>query len=149
MRYLIWSNEHCGWWKGNRHGYTTATHRAGLFGFEEARDIVTNANRYLFPHDTPNEFMVAAPNRVQIDNDLTDDLDWPIAERIGRVDAALAGQLGRSMETNARLRIRYGKLAVAALDFIEKVDRGEARSTQSYAAFKAALQDPAPSDPVA
>ena len=35
-RYLIWSNGHRGWWKGNRHGYTTLTHRAGQFSFEEA-----------------------------------------------------------------------------------------------------------------
>ena len=66
-RYLIWSNGHCGWWKGNRHGYTTLTHRAGQFSFEEATEIVTNADRY---SNKVEEVMVEAPPREQIDLDL-------------------------------------------------------------------------------
>lgn len=69
MRYLIWSTEHRGWWKPNRHGYTTATHLAGRFSSEEARDIVNNANRYAKP-DAPEEIMVEAPSRDQIKLDL-------------------------------------------------------------------------------
>jgi hypothetical protein len=66
-RYLIWSNGHRGWWKGNRHGYTTLTHRAGQFSFEDAMEIVTNANRY---SNKVEEVMVEAPPREQIDLDL-------------------------------------------------------------------------------
>jgi hypothetical protein len=68
MRHLIWSNEHHGWWKPNRHGYTTLTHRAGQFSLEEATEIVTHANRYR--SDNIEEVMVEAPSRDQIDLDL-------------------------------------------------------------------------------
>lgn len=34
----------------------------------------------------------------------------------------------------------YKALVEAALDFVAKVDRGEARSTRSYAAFKEGLR---------
>jgi len=40
------------------------------------------------------------------------------------------------------LRGRESLLVKAAQDFIDKVDRGEARSKNSYAAFKAALASP-------
>jgi len=68
-KYLIWSNEHRGWWKANRHGYTTRTDKAGQFSFEEAAEIVTNANRY---SRTPKieEFMLEAPSHEQIALDL-------------------------------------------------------------------------------
>lgn len=55
------------------------------------------------------------------------------------------------IEENERLRalpqevgMRETALEAAALDFIAKVDRGEARSKHSYAAFKAALALPRP-----
>jgi hypothetical protein len=76
-RYLIWSMEHRGWWKGNRHGYTTRTDKAGQFSFEEAKAICENANRYdqpLSKQPKPwlgvNEIMVEAPSRDQIRLDL-------------------------------------------------------------------------------
>lgn len=68
--YLIWSTEHCGWWKANRHGYTTRTDLAGRFASDEARNICTNANKHQFPHERPNEIMVPAPSRDQIKLDL-------------------------------------------------------------------------------
>lgn len=34
--YLIWSNEHAGWWKGNRHGYASGLAGAGHFSRDEA-----------------------------------------------------------------------------------------------------------------
>lgn len=39
----------------------------------------------------------------------------------------------------ASLRAQLAAFKAAAIDFIAKVDRGEARSRRSYAAFKAAL----------
>jgi hypothetical protein len=70
MKYLIWSNEHRGWWKANRHGYTTRTDKAGQFSFEEACNIVSNANRYLRKDEPRNEVLVDAPSRDQIELDL-------------------------------------------------------------------------------
>jgi hypothetical protein len=77
MKYLIWSNEHRAWWKANRHGYTTATHKAGQFSYEEAKQICEDANRYdqpLAKQPKPtalaNEVMVEAPSRDQIKLDL-------------------------------------------------------------------------------
>ena len=70
MGYLIWSNEHRAWWKGNRHGYTTRTDKAGIFTDMEARSIVMNANRFQKPGEAPNEIIVEAPSREQIDLDL-------------------------------------------------------------------------------
>ena len=70
MKYLIWSISRRGWWKSNRHGYTTRTDKAGQFSLEEADAIVTNANRHLAPDATPMEIMVEAPSRDQIELDL-------------------------------------------------------------------------------
>jgi hypothetical protein len=71
MRYLIWSNEHRGWWKPNHHGYTTRADKAGQFSFEEAKQICDNANRYT--RLGQNEIMVEAPSRAQI----ALDMDFP------------------------------------------------------------------------
>lgn len=72
MKYLIWSTEHRGWWKPNRHGYTTRTDLAGRFSSEEARNIIANANRPLTGAtlEAPPELMVEAPSRDQIKLDL-------------------------------------------------------------------------------
>lgn len=75
MKYLIWSNEHRGWWKQNRHGYTTRTDKAGQFSFEDASQICENANRYdqpisKRPSTGLNEVMVEAPSPDQIKLDL-------------------------------------------------------------------------------
>ncbi len=43
-------------------------------------------------------------------------------------------------EDQQPMTTREEALAKAAKDFIDKVDRGEARSVKSYAAFKAALR---------
>lgn len=79
MKYLIWSVEHRGWWKASRHGYTTATHMAGRFSDAESRDICTQANRYLMPHETPEEIRVPAPAVDTCMNDLIDLTDIPEA----------------------------------------------------------------------
>jgi hypothetical protein len=44
VKWLIWSNEHRGWWKPNRCGYCKRRDEAGRYGFEEAKQIVTDAN---------------------------------------------------------------------------------------------------------
>jgi hypothetical protein len=44
-RYLIWSFEHRASWGPGRVGYTTATHRAGIYTAEEANEICNEANR--------------------------------------------------------------------------------------------------------
>ena len=44
-RYLIWSFEHRAWWGQGRVGYTTATHRAGIYTAEEANEICNSSNR--------------------------------------------------------------------------------------------------------
>lgn len=70
MSYLIWSNEHRAWWKPNQRGHTTRTDKAGRFTSFEARSIVMNANRFQKPDETPNEIMVEAPSRDQIELDM-------------------------------------------------------------------------------
>jgi hypothetical protein len=67
MKYLIWSNEHRGWWRANRHGYTTLVQRAAHFSLEDATEIVTKANRH---SDKIEEVMVEAPSHEQIAMDL-------------------------------------------------------------------------------
>ena len=57
IRYFkIWSNEHRGWWKPNRQGYTEERKEAGIYTEEEALEIVEGANIGL--KDIPNESMV-------------------------------------------------------------------------------------------
>jgi len=55
-RFKIWSNEHNGWWKPRRMGYTNIRSEAGVYTLEEATDICEKANIGL--HDIPNETMV-------------------------------------------------------------------------------------------
>jgi hypothetical protein len=64
-RYLIWSFEHRAWWGPRRLGYTTATHRAGMYTAEEANEICNEANR-----TSIEDFMVPAPSQSQIETDM-------------------------------------------------------------------------------
>lgn len=43
-KYLIWSEEHGGWWRPARWGYTQRMVEAGLYDATEAGDIVRGAN---------------------------------------------------------------------------------------------------------
>ena len=56
-KFLIWSEEHRGWWKAGRCGYTENRGQAGRYSFDEALEIVKGANINL--RDIPNEAMVA------------------------------------------------------------------------------------------
>ena len=46
-------------------GYTTATHRAGMYTAEEANEICNEANR-----TSIEDFMVPAPSQSQIETDM-------------------------------------------------------------------------------
>jgi hypothetical protein len=63
-RYLIWSFEHRASWGPGRVGYTTATHRAGIYTAEEANEICNEANRTAI-----EDLLVPAPSQSQIDHD--------------------------------------------------------------------------------
>jgi hypothetical protein len=54
--WIVWSNEHNAWWKPSKRGYTNARHEAGRYSFEEACQIVHDANLYC--GNTPNEAVV-------------------------------------------------------------------------------------------
>lgn len=54
----IWSIEHDGWWKPNSNGYTQYKGLAGNYSYEEALEIVKNANRHRRDDEAPNEAMV-------------------------------------------------------------------------------------------
>ena len=54
--WLIWSNEHNAWWAPNQRGYSVKRYNAGTYTFEDAKSIVTDANKYCI--DQPNEAMV-------------------------------------------------------------------------------------------
>jgi hypothetical protein len=64
--YLIWSIEQCAWRKSGGWGYTTVTHAAGRYDYEEAYQRMEDANR----DGGWNELAVAAPTRMQMDDDL-------------------------------------------------------------------------------
>lgn len=66
--WAIWSNEHNGFWKPNRHGYTRSLAEAGRFSKEEAQRICDEASlggRLTFEtetgHKLPPEIMLYAP----------------------------------------------------------------------------------------
>lgn len=58
--WLIWSHEHRAWWAPDRHGYTTERQAAGHYEFDEALEIVKQANRHPRLINTPEESMVPA-----------------------------------------------------------------------------------------
>lgn len=49
FKWQIWSNEHNGWWRHNRNGYTKIRTEAGVYSYGEAVAICTDANA---PHET-------------------------------------------------------------------------------------------------
>lgn len=60
-KWLIWSNEHSGWWAHARQGYTYDVAKAGRYSMADALKICSNANIYLTPNGAPNEVMTPAP----------------------------------------------------------------------------------------
>jgi hypothetical protein len=57
MNWLIWSSDHGGWSKPNRHGYTNCLADAGRYSFDEALEIVQDANSKTFARNFPSETM--------------------------------------------------------------------------------------------
>lgn len=81
MNFLIWSNEHRGWWAPNSQGYCRHRKDAGRYSFEEACAIVNDANYspecrdrpneammpdYRYPDDPPHETDALRPTRVAL-----------------------------------------------------------------------------------
>lgn len=66
LKFLVWSNEHRGWWRANRSGYTGAMPAAGRYSFEEAFAICNQAN-IVQNHggQPPMETMVPAPESTE------------------------------------------------------------------------------------
>jgi len=58
LKYLIWSNEHRGWWQQNRHGYTANIQEAGVFSLKAALDIEAEANMHIQEGEAPEEYIV-------------------------------------------------------------------------------------------
>jgi hypothetical protein len=57
-RYLVWSNEHQGYWRGAAWGYTEVRRLAYRYTLEEATRICLKANKYLKESAVPNEVIV-------------------------------------------------------------------------------------------
>lgn len=60
--FLIWSEEHRGWWAPNERGYVNKREEAGRYSLDEALEIVRGANR--MKNDVPNEAIVLADDEV-------------------------------------------------------------------------------------
>ena len=57
-KYLIWSNDHAGWWGPNSYGYTYSRNCAGRYTLEQAFRICADANKYQKDKEVPNECIV-------------------------------------------------------------------------------------------
>ena len=55
--WLIWSSDHGGWSKPNRHGYTNRLADAGRYSFDEALEIIQDANAGMSARNFPSETM--------------------------------------------------------------------------------------------
>lgn len=57
--FLIWSNQHRAWWRPNRCGYTRTSAAAGVYDFDEAKNICWNERDHWFQDgQAPDEIMV-------------------------------------------------------------------------------------------
>ena len=54
--FIIWSIEHNAWWCMMANGYTKERRNAGTYTYQQAKNIVENAN--IGKHDIPNEAMI-------------------------------------------------------------------------------------------
>lgn len=57
-KWLIWSNEHTGWWRPNSSGYTASMKEAGRYDYDEAVDICINARSFGGDRMPPPETMI-------------------------------------------------------------------------------------------
>jgi hypothetical protein len=68
MRYLIWSNEHKGWWRPNRNGYTEDYQDAGLYSRDNAMTICKNASLGWREGEPLPEILVSEADALEIVN---------------------------------------------------------------------------------
>lgn len=54
--WYVWSMEHSAWWGPHHEGYFISRTDAGLYSYEEAKNICRTANQYL--KDVPHEAMI-------------------------------------------------------------------------------------------
>ena len=58
MQWLVWSNEHRGWWKPQSAGYTKSRKQAGRYSLDEATEICVGANATRSDNQEPQETML-------------------------------------------------------------------------------------------
>lgn len=58
IQWLVWSNEHDGWWAPHGNGYVKKRDDAGRFSFEQASEYLESANWSPELKDKPNETLI-------------------------------------------------------------------------------------------
>lgn len=99
VSYLIWNNDHGGWWGPDRGGYTTSLERAGRYDGDEATTIVDSASvdGHLYHPDgrVLPDVMVVAPEHRTAGCDVSAGDGRPVdADELARIKA-LCEQLER------------------------------------------------------
>lgn len=61
---LIWSNEHNGWWRPMKCGYTSFKELAGYYNLDEAIEICKNANKYISYNKQDIDTVIIKPNET-------------------------------------------------------------------------------------
>jgi hypothetical protein len=67
--WLIWSNEHSGWWRPMSMGYTPKVEQAGQYSFSEALKICSGAcygNDWTKNQSRDGDIRFLAPNEVMV-----------------------------------------------------------------------------------
>lgn len=64
-RWYIWSMEHNAFWAPGRNGYVTRRDAAGTYSYDEATEIVRNAN-YGRDANLPHEAMILVENTIRL-----------------------------------------------------------------------------------
>lgn len=62
--WLVWSNEHRGWWSPGRVGYVQSRKAAGRYTYDDALEIVRSANAHRGDDDFPFETMVKDEHKI-------------------------------------------------------------------------------------
>lgn len=63
-KYVIWSHDHCAFWRPNSKGYTQALDLAGRYSEDEAREITTRSCPRSWSErspDLPSDVMLRLP----------------------------------------------------------------------------------------
>lgn len=96
--------------------------------FSEAGDWLHNCGDWIV------SALEDARDRIEEESRTLDELCALLSDSVGET-----GKSEGAVEVLSRLLTELAELRRAARDFVDKVDRGEARSVRSYLAFKAAL----------